>query len=294
MRRKLTVITTTYNRAYCLHQVYESLLRQKTELLSWMIIDDGSTDDTKTLVDSWISENKLSIEYYYKKNGGMHTARNLAYELVETELNVIIDSDDWVVDGAIEQIVDFWGENKSDCYAGIIAKNITQDGKNISTALPQGVKSSTMTDMNSRHKVRGDVKRIFRSELTKRYPYPEFENEKFYPASYKFRMIDLDYEMLIMDTDVCVVDYNENSMTYDKFAQYKSCCNGFAHYRNEMVKILKSPKYIIRHMIHYIAECNFAKKSKIICCSAKPFYALLCYVPGYLYYLYLLNTRKKY
>ena len=117
--RTLTVITTTYNRDYCLHQVYESLLRQTCDDFIWLIVDDGSTDNTKEIVQGWQAENKIEIEYYYKPNGGMHTARNLSYEKVHTELNVIIDSDDWMTDNGVELIVECWKKYGSDKYYGI-------------------------------------------------------------------------------------------------------------------------------------------------------------------------------
>ena len=92
--KTLTVITTTYNRAYCLEQLYQSLISQQNNDFIWLVIDDGSTDNTKELIDKWQHEGLVEIEYYYKQNGGMHTARNLAYEKVHTELNTIIDSDE--------------------------------------------------------------------------------------------------------------------------------------------------------------------------------------------------------
>ena len=95
----LTVFTPTYNRAYILQRCYESLVRQTSKDFIWLIIDDGSTDNTKSLVDQWIKEkNEFEIKYVYKENGGMHTGHNKAYELIDTELKVCIDSDDFMPD----------------------------------------------------------------------------------------------------------------------------------------------------------------------------------------------------
>ncbi len=292
--KTLTVITTTYNRDYCLHQVYESLVRQTSRDFIWLVIDDGSTDKTKELIEGYIQEDLIEIEYFYKENGGMHTARNAAYERVRTELNIIIDSDDWMTDDAVEKIVDFWNKNKSDEYSGIISNNVSKDGKLIGTPLPEGIKACTQTKLTDKYKVKGDKKLIFRSDLTRRYPYPEFEGEKFYPASYKFRLLDLEYSMLLMDEYTCVVDYNEDSMTFHKFAQYKSNAKGFAHFRNEMIRISKSPKYIVKNMVHYIAESKMAGNKKYIRRSSKRFYAFLCWPFGIFYYRYLQKTNRKY
>lgn len=290
----LTVITTTYNRAYCLHQVYESLKRQTSKDFVWLIIDDGSTDNTKELVHKWASEGNVEIHYYYKSNGGMHTARNLAYEKVKTVLNVIIDSDDWMTDNAVELIVKFWKKNGTEKYSGIITNNINAKGEMVGSPMPVGLKSCRCHDLFEKYGVKGDKKLVFRSDLTRLYPYPEFPGEKFYPASYKFYLLDQDYEMLIMNEYTCVVDYNENSMTFNKFAQYKSCCNGFSHYRNAMIRLSSSPKYIIKQMIHYIAESKMAKKRSYVLTSAKPLYAIFCFPVGIIYYYYLIRTKKKY
>ena len=83
----LTVFTPAYNRAHTLHRCYESLCRQKCKQFKWLIIDDGSSDNTKELVESWIKEDSgFEIIYHYKENGGMHTAHNAAYQLIDTEL----------------------------------------------------------------------------------------------------------------------------------------------------------------------------------------------------------------
>ncbi len=109
----LTVFTPTYNRAFTLHLCYESLKRQSCKDFVWLIIDDGSSDNTRELVNSWIAENTVSIQYYYQENQGMHGAHNAAYERIETELNVCIDSDDYMADHAIEKIISFWKANGS-------------------------------------------------------------------------------------------------------------------------------------------------------------------------------------
>ena len=292
--KTLTVITTTFNRAYCLHQVYESLLRQTCDDFVWLVLDDGSTDETKQLVDRWITEGKIDIFYHYKNNGGMHTARNAAYALVETELNVIIDSDDWMADDGVEKIILFWNRNKQDGIAGMISHNADPSGKRIGTEMPIGVTQTTVTDFFGKLGGKGDKKLIYRSDLTKLYPYPEFEGEKFFPASYKFRLLDQNYKMLLLDEVICIVDYNDDSMTRAKFAQYRSCAKGFAYHRNEMMRLSGSVKECCNLALHYIAESRFAGNKKFIRNASRKGYALLAYLPGTFLYLYLKHTKRKY
>lgn len=84
--KTLTVFTPTFNRAYCLHQVYNSLCSQTVQDFEWLVIDDGSTDETQELVATWIAENRITIKYCYKENGGMHTGHNKAYELIKNAI----------------------------------------------------------------------------------------------------------------------------------------------------------------------------------------------------------------
>ena len=128
-KKTLTIFTPAYNRAYCLHQCYESLLRQTNRDFSWLIIDDGSSDNTKALVQTWIDENKISIQYHYQENQGMHGAHNTAYKLIATELNVCIDSDDFMPDKAVNNIINFWKNSKTDnTIAGFIGLDSYKNG----------------------------------------------------------------------------------------------------------------------------------------------------------------------
>lgn len=109
----LTIFTPAYNRAYTITRTYESLLKQQCKDFIWMIIDDGSTDNTKELVEKWKNkENGFEICYIYKENGGMHTAHNVAYENIDTELNVCIDSDDCLAENAVQKILEKWKKLK--------------------------------------------------------------------------------------------------------------------------------------------------------------------------------------
>jgi len=136
----ITVFTPTFNRAYILPQLYESLLRQNNKNFIWLIIDDGSSDNTNELVQSWINSNIINIQYHYKVNGGMHTAHNLAYNLINTELNMCIDSDDYLIDNAIEKILTFWGKNKKDSVGAIYALDATKNNKILGEKYPSDLK----------------------------------------------------------------------------------------------------------------------------------------------------------
>ena len=146
----LTIFTPAYNRAHLLPRLYESLCRQSCKDFCWLVIDDGSTDNTRELVQGWIAEQSLPIRYEYKPNGGMHTAHNLAYRLSDTELNTCIDSDDYMPDDAVEKILRCWSEKGSNDVSGLVGLDATANGKIIGTLFPAGRERMTLTDFTVR------------------------------------------------------------------------------------------------------------------------------------------------
>lgn len=125
----LTIFTPTYNRAHTLPRTYESLLAQDCKDFVWLVIDDGSQDNTAELIHGWqAQENGFEIQYIYKENGGMHTAHNTAYEHITTELNTCIDSDDKLAPGAVKKILKKWDQVRGGGYAGIIGLDADFDG----------------------------------------------------------------------------------------------------------------------------------------------------------------------
>lgn len=291
--KTLTIITTTYNRAYCIGQVYESLKRQDCNDFCWLVVDDGSTDNTRQIIEGFISEGIVEIEYIYQQNKGMTGARNTAYNACKTELNAIIDSDDWLADGAVRLIIDFWNVNKRDDIAGIIALDVNPTGNVIGTELPEHIKETTIMDLFGKYKVAGDKKLVYRSDLSRLYPYPEIPNENFFPPSYKFFQIDQTHKMLTLNEGVCVVDYNDDSMSFDKIAQYRKCPRGFALYYNLSAKLYKDTKNLVKSILMYIAMCNLSNDKSTIKNAERPILTTVLYPIGILLSKYLSRTSRK-
>lgn len=284
----LTVFTPTYNRAYCLHECYQSLLRQSCSDFEWLIVDDGSTDNTKEIVDSWIRENKISIRYMYKENGGMHSGYNVAYDNIFTELAVCIDSDDYMTDDAVEKIISFWQENKDERYAGMICLDITTKGEIIGTPLPD-LKSATVYDLYNRMGVRGDKKQVYRPELIRPFRSPEFEGEKLFPTCYKYFLVDLTHEMLILNEPVVVVDYKPDGYTKNIIKLYRKNLNSYIFYRKF---IMTYPNATLWHQyrfaIHYVAECLLAGNTRFLRESPRKMLTFFAIPGGLLLYMFLL------
>lgn len=284
----LTVFTTTYNRAYCLHKCYESLLRQTCKDFEWLIVDDGSTDDTKILVQKWIDEGLIPIKYIYKENGGMHTGYNTAYDNIFTELAISIDSDDYMPDAAVETIITFWRKNKDDRYAGIIGLDITPNGAVVGSKLPK-IKSATVYDLYNRKGVKGDKKQVYRPELIRNFHSPVFEGEKLFPTCYKYFLVDLTHEMLILNEPFCVVEYMPDGYTKNIIKLYKKNLNNYIFYR-KFIMTYKNATFFhkYRFAIHYVAESLLARQWNFLFSSPKFLLTFLAVPPGILLYIYLL------
>lgn len=289
--KTLTVFTPTFNRAYCLGELYNSLLRQENKDFIWLIIDDGSSDGTDQLVASWQSEGKIEILYHYKANGGMHTAHNAAYELLETELNMCIDSDDYLTDDAVAKILAFWSQNKAENVGAIYALDATKDGKILGEKYPEDMKSFqgwgckvVVYNGGKIHEVVGDKKCIAVTKYLKKYPpIPVFEGEKFYSLYWKQHFLERDYQILILNEPVCIVEYLPDGASMNKFKQYFTNAKGFQHMRLILMK--ESPTFKLRFVecMHYInssiilKDWTFLSKStnKLLTFAAIPFGILL-------------------
>ncbi len=267
----LTVFTPAFNRAHTLPRTYESLKKQTCKDFLWLIVDDGSSDNTAELVSEWQNrETDFEIEYIYKENGGMHTAHNTAYENIKTELNVCVDSDDAMPADAVELIKNKWNEVKNSGYAGIIAlDDIMGTGEIIGTAFADGLTETTLKGFYASGGL-GDKKLIYRTDVINKYPpYPVFEGEKYVALAYKYRLIDDDYKLAVLNKVVCNVEYQDNGSSATMFKQYLKYPNGFAFWRKVCMEHPESSKRMFMDCIHYVSSSIISKNRRFIAESPK-------------------------
>ncbi len=295
-KKLITVFTPTYNRKNCIHRCYESLQKQSSYNFEWLIIDDGSTDDTEELIRKWQNEEtRFAIHYYYKENGGLHTGYNKAIELAQTELFVCIDSDDWMPEDAIEKIEHIWSKVSNQGYAGIMGIDRYEDGSCVGGMFPQNVHEMYLYEKLTKYKIPGDKKMIHRTDLLQKVaPMPTFEGEKFFNPSYLMYQLDQFGKLYVTNECFCIVDYQPDGMSSNFYKQLRNSPLSFAETRKLYLSFPETtPSFKLRHSIHYVSNCFTAKRLwKGIKESVFPGYALLALLPGFaLYLLILYKTR---
>ena len=280
---KLTIFTPAYNRAHTLPRTYESLCLQNCKDFIWLVVDDGSQDNTAELVRKWqCNDNGFEIRYVYKENGGMHTAHNTAYELIDTELNTCIDSDDKLALDAVEKVLHKWDQVKDQGYAGIIALDADFDGRIIGKGFPDGMTDTTVIGYYAAGGS-GDKKLIYRTDVINQYPaYPVFEGEKYVALSYKYRLIDQDYKMAVLNEVVCNVEYQADGSTGTMWRQYLRNPKGWAFWRKVQMQYPVSRKRMLIDCIHYVSSSILAKDPRFIINSPRKLLTVFCVFSGLL------------
>ena len=290
----LTVFTPAYNRAHTLARTYESLLRQDCKDFIWLVIDDGSNDNTAEIVRKWqANANGFEIRYIYKQNGGMHTAHNTAYENIDTELNVCIDSDDCMSQGAVRKILEKWEQVRDKGYAGLVGLDADMNtGKIIGTGFTAGMTETTLSDYYS-HGGSGDKKLIYRTDIIKKYPsYPIFEGEKYVALAYKYRLIDQDYKLAVLNEILCDVEYQADGSSMNMLNQYYRNPKGFAFWRKVCMKYPESKKRVFLDCIHYVSSSIISKNRRFISESPRKGLTIAAIPFGVLLTLYIyINVR---
>lgn len=281
----LTVFTPSYNRAHTILRTYQSLCRQTCKDFEWLVIDDGSTDNTEALVKGWIEDGLIDIRYIRQENQGMHGAHNTAYRNIRTELNTCIDSDDFMPDDAVEIIVNFWREKGSDIYAGFIGLDQTEDGTIIGHKFPDDMTETTLQGYYAQGGS-GDKKLVYRTDVITKYPeYPLFEGERYVGLAYKYMLIDQNYKLLTLNEPLVTVEYQLDGSSYNMYRQYWRNPKGFSFFRRTEMVCAPTLKRRFVSCVHYVASSIIAKNKRFLLESPKKLMTF-CAIPfGVIWYL---------
>lgn len=277
--KTLTIFTPSFNRAHLLPRLYKSLCRQTSKDFLWLVIDDGSSDGTEQLIQKWQAENRIEIKYHYKENGGMHTGHNAAYKIIETELNVCIDSDDCMPEEAVEKIIQTWKivDDKQQ-VAGIVGLDAEESGKIIGTEIPAHLKYGTLNELYNKYGVTGDKKIVLRTDVVRKYPaYPEYKNEKLVPLGILYLMIGQDYNFIYSNEVYCIVEYQQDGSSSSIFKQYFQSPRGFAYARTVQKTFSNSLPEDLKNSMHIGISALVTKDYSLLRLDPKKWYNYLMF-----------------
>ena len=210
----VTVFTPTYNRAYILGDLYHSLQRQTCMDFEWLIVDDGSADDTKALVASWQGEgNPFPIRYVYQENGGKCRAINRGLKEADGRLFFTVDSDDYLTDDAIEKVIRWDGELPADGhFCGYVGNRGITPTQTPNRLFPGGYLDGTALDRYDQ--VDGERAFVFYTEIHRKYLYPEFPGEKFLTEAVTWDLMAHDgYKMRFYNDIIWIWEYKDDGLT---------------------------------------------------------------------------------
>ena len=249
--KKLAIFTPTFNRVYVLSRLYDSLCAQICQDFEWLIVDDGSTDNTRELIEEWLKEKKIDIRYVYQDNSGKMMAHNRAVQETQTELFMCVDSDDYLCSvQVVGDIISFWDNHSkklNDDICGIIAfKEIGQKRM----AFPEGMNIAHLSELGDKG-FKGESALVFRRDVLEHYPFPYFAGEKFITDVYIYDQIDQKYKFMLYPYYAQHCEYHEDGYSHNYMKLLFDNPQGFRAYHNQCVSFRK--KGYLKNVICYIA-----------------------------------------
>lgn len=268
---KISVLTATYNRGKFLERIYNSLIRNITSGIEnveveWLIMDDGSIDNTKDVVEKFVEEGKLDIRYFYQENQGKMSAINSLTPNVTGELWVECDSDDYFTDDAFKIIQEAY--KKHDNYDEVLYAMcfLKYDSKGNNMGKNFTKELTTMFDLYFKEGETGEKALVFYTDIRKRFMHQLEHGEKFVTEARMYHQMDVGYKMFCINKPIMICEYQEDGYTKNVMKQYEKYPYGYYNYFKEILKkdmtgvIIRKRLYAIKHFI--ISACYMYKKRK--------------------------------
>ena len=284
-RPTITVFTPTYNRAHLLPRLYESLKAQTCQDFEWIIVDDGSTDNTEAIAQSFFPPSGgMEGGLILQPNGGKHRAINRGVKEARGELFFIVDSDDSLPNDSIEKIVFYWNQIRGDIsFGGVAGYMAHHDGTVIGKGNDDDILDCSSLELRYKHHVTGDMAEVFRTDVLKEFPFLEIENERFCPEALVWNRIAQKYKLRVFHSIIYYRDYLPGGLT-DKIVAIRmnSPIASVTHYK-ELNSYNVPIKQKIKAAINYWRFRACVPKGKRV--PRLPWYWLWCRPLGYLMHL---------
>lgn len=218
---KITIFTPTFNRENLLRPLYESIVQQSFRDFQWIIVDDGSTDNTAEVVDEFIRENKIEIIYKLKENAGKHTAINEGLDIANGELFFIVDSDDILPKDSLNTIWEKWeGVRDDNTFVGVAGTKGSISNQNVvGSTFEEPFIDSTVIEFRYKKRIYGDKAEVFKTSVLKKYKFPCFTGEFFATEALVWNRLSRDgYKLRWFNEIIYYCEYLEGGLTdnYDR------------------------------------------------------------------------------
>ncbi len=260
--KKITVFTPAYNRASSIGSLYNSLQKQSMRDFEWLIIDDGSTDETEQTVQGWINENNdFPIRYYRQENHGKCSAINRGLHFAEGQLFYIVDSDDYLTEDALEKIVR-WERDlpEGELFCGVAGNMGTGPDSTVNSLFDSDYFEGTLLDRYG--KVDGERSIAFYTDVHRRYEYPIFENEKFMTEAVTYnRMAHDGYKIRFYNDIICIYEYLEDGLTRAGRKLFLENPRGFGLWLQEKSRFT-GDSLKQKYRMYYTFTCDLSAKFK--------------------------------
>lgn len=280
----LTVFTPAYNRAGMLPRLYQSLCEQTNKDFEWLIIDDGSTDETTAVVQSFADEQKLNIRYYKKENGGKHTAHNLALELAAGEWFLCVDSDDLLAADAVAKLVEKFAKLNEE--KGVIAYKEDLNGTLLSDPFPEEIQKTQMYRLASDYGCRGEFSLVFQTAFAREFPFPVFAGERFVTESVIYDQMDQHGQFALLPAVLTLCEYQQDGYSSDATKLMKKNPSGYCLYFLQRIDLYGSVKQRIVHAGKYWCFRWICKRSELRYQGNHKILVVLSLIPGIFFRIY--------
>jgi len=292
---KFTVFTPTYNRANLIHRVYESLEKQTFRNFEWLIVDDGSKDNTKEVIEKFKKKADFPIRYIYQKNGGKHRAFNKGVKEAKGEFFLTADSDDRFLSDALEKLKYYWDlipENEKDNFSGVTGLCIDQNGDIIGDKYPKDIFDSNSFKSTFIYKIKGEKWGFQRTDILRKFPFKEFEGERFIAESSVWFEISRFYKTRYINEPLRIYEINEDSLSTNTINLRINNPQGTIYTYSKDFELPISLKYKIKSMINCLRFSFYKKELFFNCLKIQKKYLLPILFPiGFL--MYVKDNLKK-
>jgi len=233
---KISILTATYNRANLLSKLYESIINNSIANIEaeWLIMDDGSTDGTKQVIEEFIKENKLEIKYFFQENQGKMQAINNLIENAQGDLIIECDSDDYFTNNAFKSINNALEKNENRDFYALCFLKYDQTGKNMGNNFKK--EKTKMFDLYFKEGEDGEKALVFNSKIRKQYKYELENGERFITEARMFHKMDEEYDIICVNEPIMICEYQTEGYTKNIIKQFKENPYGYFKYFKEILQ----------------------------------------------------------